>query len=325
MSSARSAFGGRLSRIAGLCVLTGCMLQAGCATLGTRQQVASEREDWRFAGRPGYKLTTDHYVIYTTVQDDMLVNTFPRLVETAYDYYAQLVPPAREPESKMPVYLFAQRAEWEAFTKQRFPRRAEALLQVRNGGYSEQGTSVIQYVTHASTFPLLSHEGFHQYLHCHVRKNVPSWLNEGLAVCCEGQRWSGNDHVKFDPWNNAIRRNMLAERLLQKRTVGLRELLRTHPGLVMNGPPSKVAAYYSQVWALALFLRESEYADRFAELVQHLGDENLEHRARAACIDSDGDMSSFGECLFRGFITDDIDGFEQEYVAFMRKHALGER
>ena len=142
--------------------------------------------------RPGHKLTTAHYEIYTTLRDEVLVNALPDFVEAAYENYpASSCPPVQEPDERMKVYLFATRGQWEGFTR-RFARGRvpPSFLKVRNGGYSEQGVSVIEYVAHQITFPLFAHEGFHQYLHHYVgTSRFRAWVNEGLAVYCEGQRW----------------------------------------------------------------------------------------------------------------------------------------
>ncbi len=312
-----------------LAAACGCGVWCGCAASGSGVPITFEQEEWYYAGHEGYKLTTEHYEIHTTITDDNLVNTFPRLVETAFAQYTSLAPPAVPTQARMPMYLFATRGQWADFTKRTFPpQRAKALLRIRNGGYSEKGLSATQYVTHATTFPLLAHEGFHQYLHVYVGQRVPAWLNEGLAVCCEGQRWRGNQNVDFEPWNNPLRRNKLAERLIQGRTVALRELLRTHPGLVISGPPSKVAAYYSQVWALIWFLKEGQdgkYAEGLDRLIAALSDPDVERYAKAAFISAEADEYHYGEYLFRHFISDDLNTIEREYVAFMRERVLGER
>jgi len=301
----------------------------GCAAPEKRGPAPHTEEPWSYGGREGRKLITAHYEIYTTVSDAYLVDTFPTLMEAAFARYASLVPPARADAGPMPLYLFATRAEWADFTRRTFPpERARVLLRVRNGGYAEQGVAAMQYVSHAITFPLLTHEGFHQYLHHHVNPRVPAWLNEGLAVYCEGMRWTGDWQVDFDPWQNGLRRNTLAERLVAGRTMPLPDLLRTHAGLVMEGPPSLVGTYYSQVWALMLFLREGadgKYAPALERLTHALGDPDLERRAKAAYITADSGAYDYGEYLFRAFITSDLESFEQEYVAYMRLFALGQR
>ena len=118
--------------------------------------------------------------------------------DTALRFYQTLVPASRTPDEPMRVFLFAKREEFKDFTERTFPARAEVLTKVRGGGFMENGITVIQYVAHATTFPVMTHEGFHQYLHQYATPGVPAWLNEGLAVLCDG--W-----CRLDPARNAGR------------------------------------------------------------------------------------------------------------------------
>lgn len=294
---------------------------AGCTQSKPREPVAFEREDWRFARRTGQKLTTEHYAIHTTLADNVLVDALPDFVEAAYAHYTSLVPPQRPPAGPMPVYLFVSRPEWEAFTRRFTGSRAPLFLKVRNGGYSERGTSVIEYVTHDVTFPLFAHEGFHQYLHHCVNTRIPAWLNEGLAVYCEGQRWGNVGLQSFDPWFNPTRRNALNEALASNRLYSLRQLLETHPGQVIDGNTQGVSTYYAQVWALVLFLQEGadgKYAPAFRRLLDQLGSVDVEQFARASHIWSERASFNFGEALFQTFISEDLDTVQSEYLAFVR-------
>ena len=226
----------------------------------------------------------------------------------------------------MKVYLFASRGQWEAFTRRFTGSRAQMFLKVRNGGYSERGVSVIEFVANSVTFPLFAHEGLHQYLHHYVQARIPAWLNEGLAVACEGQRWGDHGVKEFDQWFNPKRRNDLAAALVSNRLHALRTLLETHPGKIVGGSSQSVAAYYGQVWALVLFLQEGEkgkYAADFWRLLGALDEMKLEQYARAAHVWSDRRSFNFGEALFRSFISEDIDAVQDEYFAFMRERFLG--
>lgn len=297
----------------------------GCAQREEPRVITYTEREWRFADRMGTLLETEHYRIHTTVDDALLLKQFPRLMESAFEQYQKLVPPAYEPEDKTESFLLANRAEWEAFTQRRFPpERAEQLMKVRWGGYAEQGIAVIEYVSNAATYPVLAHEGLHQYLHNYVNQRVPAWLNEGLAVCAEGMRWSGDEEVIFDVWDNPSRRNHLAELVLRDELIPLRELLRTHAGRVIDGAPRRVQAYYAQVWALCLFLMDEEgpYAEKFAELRQSLGARNLERRARANFISQADGVYNYGESLFRALIDDDLESVERHYHEYMREKFL---
>ncbi len=86
-----------------------------------------------------------------------------------------------------------------------------------------------------------------------------------------------------------------------------------------------VTAYYGQVWALMLFLQDGEggkYRAKFRRLLDDLPTQDLERQARAAHIWSDSREFSYGESLFRSYISDDLGTIENEYLAFMRERFL---
>ena len=313
-------------------LVAGVTFMLGCAgsrkTTPVLEDVPFEIETWQYGGHDGRRITSEHYEIHTTLTDEVLLEALPQVVETAYLFYRELVPASREPQRRMQVYLFARRSEWVAFTRRFGQRRAKTLLKVRRGGYMERGITVAEYVSHAVTFPLLTHEGFHQYLYYCANRRVPAWLNEGLAVLCEGQRWGNVGLKEFDPWHNPVRRNMLAEALLRDDLFSLDELLRINAGHVVGGSTRRVGAYYGQVWMLVLFLREGEegkYAESFARLLEALGSKDLEDYARAYHVKSARHSYNFGRELFCNFISDDLETVEREYLAFLRRRILGGR
>ena len=320
------------SRVA-LFLLAGLVgIAGGCAGMRAKKPAFTDvdfrLEDWTYAGANGEKITTPHYEIYTTLTDPVLVEALPQALETAYAFYHELVPGATEVEQPMKVYLFARRGEWANFTRRFGPRRSSVLLKVRRGGYMERGITVAEYVSHAVTYPLLTHEGFHQFLyHCGYPR-VPAWLNEGLAVYCEGQRWTAGGLAEFDPWHNPQRRNALAELILRDELFSLDDLLSINAGSVVGGSNRKIGAYYGQVWALTLFLREGadgKYAEGFQRLLEALGSRDLEQYARAGFLKSERKSYNFGRDLFRCFIAEDVDAVELEYREFMRENFLGSR
>lgn len=296
----------------------GCSQQRG--VMVAVDDAPFEREAWQFGPNAGVKLTTEHYEIHTTVEDPRLIEAIPQALESAWQYYQMLVPVEQPLEERMRVFLFVEREEFEAFTKRFAPDRARLLLRVRGGGYTERGVAVMQYVSHSVTFPLLTHEGFHQYLYHCVNRRVPAWLNEGLAVVCEGQRWSDRGLQSFDPWYNPARRRVLSEALLREELIPLPRLLDINAGHVIGGSRRLIGKYYAQVWMFTLFLMEGaegKYADGFLKLREALGSQDLEPFARAAFVRSGDETYSFGRALFAAFISDEIDTVEREYRAFL--------
>ncbi len=325
-----------LSRRAVIAAIAAIALSAacGCANRDERPpfvppaETPYRVEPWRFGVRDGHRITTDHYVVYTTVRDASLLDALPRALETTYAFLQYTVPTPCAGSERMQVYLFANRDDWVRFTRATYPEKADLLTSIRNGGYTEGDVAVIEYVAHQVTGTLLAHEAMHQYLHHCARQRVPAWLNEGLAVLCEGQRWHSDGLADFDPSFNPSRRNALAESLLRQETFPLSELLRINAGHVVGGPVRDIAAYYAQVWALLLFLREGDegrYAAGLDQLLEALGDGRLEAHAAAASAASETGPLDAGTALFTAFISPDIETVDREYHRFMRQRILGER
>ncbi|MFO0839991.1 MAG: hypothetical protein U1D55_15900 [Phycisphaerae bacterium] len=308
------------------------LLIAGCVGGGKplfgNAPTAPQISEWSYRGRPGAQLVTEHYELHTTLRDAELIDAVARMLEVAFAHYQSLVPQAHTPEARMKVYLFATRSDWADFTGRLTGPRAPTFLQIRNGGYVENGIAVMEFAAHHTTFPLLAHEGFHQYLfHC-VRGNAPAWLNEGLAVSCEGQRWGRFDLLEFTPWENPLRHNALAEAIVRNEMTPLPQLLRIDAGDVIGGGTRRVGEYYAQLWGLMWFLRDSAsgaYGEGFSRLLAKLGSEDLEQYAEAAHIWSGKSDFSFGESLFRSFVTTDFDEFERKWHAFLKEKVLSSK
>lgn len=310
--------------------LVACGLISGCQQRTNQFEalgnIPFEEVGWKNGPKDGRILRSDHYDIYTTLTDRRLLETIPQVMETSYAYYARLAPAVRHPSERLRLYMFATRGDWAYFTRRFAPRKAPKLLQIQRGGYTERGVCVFNYNGHAATFALAGHEGFHQYLHHCVSGRVPAWLNEGLAVWCEGQRWNSDGLNEIDPWYNPRRRNALAEALLREELLPLPELLRINAGHVIGGVQRKINTYYAQVWALVLFLAEGEngkYAADFQRMLEALGDDSLDDFVAAGRATSAVDADNFGAALFTTFFGDDLATIESEYLHFMRRRILG--
>ena len=90
----------------GLASVTGCASTKKNKT-PVLENVPFEIDAWQYAGNSGRQIISEHYEIYTTLTDRMLLEALPQVVESAYRYYRELVPTAREPRQRMKMYLFA--------------------------------------------------------------------------------------------------------------------------------------------------------------------------------------------------------------------------
>jgi hypothetical protein len=303
--------------------IVGLLLLGGCAAGTSSSSVQYKSEDWAFGDVKGSRLTTEHYVLCTTCKSRPLVASMPAFVESCWTAYSHLVPPRLPPDKPMETYLFQSRWEWERFTEQFAPQRADTYKRIRSGGYSERGITVSHYGSRRSTLSTLAHEGLHQYLEATRGDFVPAWLNEGLATRFEAFDLDANGRPIFTPDKNYLRLDYLRTALASKSLLSLRDILGTHAGIEIQKQSTHVATYYSQVWSLVLYLlqppRTNPYHDGFQKLLAELGSDAMMRNARAyLATDTDGKMSE-GEAVFRSYITEDLDKFQADYEAFLRK------
>lgn len=274
-------------------------------------------------GEPGSVLTSDHYVIRTTCRHPRFVHVLPVFVETCYASYARLLSGKMTSAKRMETYLFQSRRQWERFTEQFSPRRANTYKLIRRGGYSERGITVSHYSRQASTLSILAHEGLHQYLTATGRDRIPAWINEGLACYFESFDLDLQNRPTPKPEKNALRRPALRKAVATGTLLPLREVLATNAGLAVQQRSSQVQTCYAQWWSLMVFLlrprSENPYYSGFHELLGDLGTEAMNRRAKAYLAADTAGTLTYGEAVFRAYITEDLDRFEAAYKAYLHK------
>jgi len=109
------------------------------------------------------------------------------------------------------------------------------------------------------TFARLGHESFHAYLenyvYPHARFDVPSWLNEGLAVMFEGGMLEG-ETLRVDAPNRAALTKIKAD-LAGPEPLGLARLLAAGPSAFLTPDQAAVPSaerHYAYAWGLAYWL-----------------------------------------------------------------------
>lgn len=302
----------RMSRRVVVCVL---MILAGCEKAPPVQYKVNP---WPLKQFKGFVVETEHYLIHTTVDDPMLHRACAALVEGQYERFSadlKLVP-----KLKMKGYIFANRLQWEAFTNATMGPRAKDYLRIRDGGYSAKNICAMYYLGRYPTLSVLGHEVFHQYLNCATDQPIPAWLNEGLSCYYEAHEWDQTTPL-FTPQKNTFRRETLADAVQAGRLFPLKALLATHAGEVSKLSQAKVGTYYSQVWALMRFLREGEdgtYAQPLRTLLDELGTRDMKTRVSGYLAVTAGSRDmGFGEAVFRVYITEELDRFEQAFTAYV--------
>ena len=243
-------------------------------------------EDWSGEGLVGRRYYTDHFEIISTLRDREFETALPAFCEAAHARYVQTIsfPPT---ESKLVTHVFADRAQWAAFTRRRFPERFDVYSRIRHGGFTEGSASAIFYVDRATALATIAHEGWHQYVNAHVVEPLPAWIDEGLGSYHEAIEYSGNE-PRFTPLRNTFRINALIDALRRDRLLTVRELVETDAGRVLiAGDDEATHAYYAQTWALITLLRHGangKFAGAFQRMMNDIAEGTFHARLSALCV-----------------------------------------
>lgn len=281
------------------------------------------------AGVPGLKLTTEHYEIFTTLLDPLILSQMPAFMESAYQgYNSQLAEPV-EVTSRFTIYLFAERTQWVAFTKDFAGALASVYCRIKAGAYYLNGSCVAYNIGRERTFSAVAHEGWHQFNGRCFRYRLPSWLDEGTAMLFE-------IHIQrqglfyFEPAQNLYRLVSLKKTLADNKMMPLKELIAMNPGEVLDeNSDTRLMAFYGQAYALVRFLKEDGYGRWQADYNRLLSDGlkgswNLPKMAAITAENRNipltvGWNRAVGTYLFAEYISGDIENIEKDYTAFCRK------
>ncbi|KPJ66859.1 MAG: hypothetical protein AMJ43_06820 [Coxiella sp. DG_40] len=286
-------------------------------------------EVWDNEYGPGLKLTTEHYEIFTTLLEPLMLCQVPGFLESAYRGYNGQLPEPIETTTKFPVYLFGERRQWEAFTKTFAGPQAGLFCKIKAGAYYLNGACVAYNIGRERTFSALGHEGWHQFNKKHFKFRLPSWLDEGIAMLFEVSRYE-EGLFYFEPGKNIYRLGALRSTLIKDKMIPLKELIAINPGEVLaTNETEAVMAFYSQSYALVRFLREEAFGKRLGNYHQLLlgglrGDWPLSEENKRIAADRNIALTiqwnrAVGTELFKYYIDDDFEKIEQEYTAFCRK------
>ncbi|MHC4891519.1 MAG: hypothetical protein ACYTEO_18855 [Planctomycetota bacterium] len=286
-------------------------------------------EIWPNKYGDGLIITTEHYEIYTTLLEPLMLSQVPGFVESAYRSYQGQMPEPIETTTKFTVYLFANRQQWEDFTKTFAGRQAPLFCKIKAGAYYLNGACVAYNIGRERTFSVLGHEGWHQFNSRHFEFRLPSWLDEGVAMLFEVSR-SEQGLFYFEPGRNVYRLGALKKTLETNKMIPLKELIAMNPGEVLAANQTEeLTAFYGQSYALVRFLREEGYGKRLRDFHRLLlgglrGDWPLNDIGKKIAADRNIPLTvrwnrAVGPLLFRYYIDDDFDEIEKEYIAFCRK------
>ncbi len=286
-------------------------------------------ETWDNPYGPGLKLTTDHYCIFTTLLEPLLLQTLPGYIESAYWGYNDQLPQPIETLTKFDIYLFGQRQQWESFTHAFAGDQAPVFCKIKTGAYYLNGACVVYDIGRKRTLSALGHEGWHQFNSRHFKYRLPSWLDEGIAMLFETCTYE-NGMYFFDAARNYQRLGALSETLTNGKQMLLKDLIATSPGEVLATDQSEtVMAFYSQSYALVRFLREADRGKRATRYHRLLWDGMLGEWPLDEATSKTAENRNLprtvewnhvvGPQLFERYVGSNFDRLEQEYSLFCRR------
>lgn len=285
-------------------------------------------EVWENDYGPGLKITTDHYEIFTTLLEPLMLSQVPGFMESAYRGYNNQLPQPIETATKFTVYLFAKREQWEDFTRVFTGPQAPLYCKIKAGAYYLNGSCVAYNIGRERTFSVLGHEGWHQFDSRHFTFRLPSWLDEGCAMLFEANRYD-RGLFYFEASRNLSRLGALKKTLMANKMIPLKQLVGMNPGEALTTNQDTVTAFYGQCYALVRFLREDNYGKRLGNYYKLMmdglkGKWPLEEKGRRIAADRNIPLTvwwnrAVGTKLFEYYISDDFDQIEREYLTFCRK------
>jgi Protein of unknown function (DUF1570) len=212
------------------------------------------------------------YLIHTNLTRDE-VRAFGKHMDTVYAQYEERF---REfhtrSKAQMPLYLLRTEDQYQRFMT------SQNIDATNTGGMfffspTSQGLATwTQGRSRSQAFQVLQHEGFHQFAFNRLGRELPTWINEGLAQYFEDAIIVG-DHMTTGLAN--ARRVEQVRRALESRTAidfaWLVGISADQWSDTLRGEPDRAALMYAQSWSVVFFLIHGEndrYQPAFARYLQ---------------------------------------------------------
>jgi hypothetical protein len=310
------------------------------------QRLAEEplpTQPWTFGDAPGHVIRTEHFRIFTTIDDGTYQRLLARVLEATHARMTLLHPNTRESSAAptaphvLDCYVFNSRGQWEAYTRARAGSNAPIYLQISAGGYCQEGVFAGYDIGREQTLSVVSHEAWHQYSWFAFKDRLPSWLEEGLATQNEAVEWEaqaapgggGKTQLQpiFRPEMNWRRFSSLQAAVKADRLWKLSDLLSTHAGQVIKMNQQRIDAYYAQLWSLVLFLESSPtYRPRLESLLADAAAGKLTGALAGTGV-TKRQIDNFtekwntvaGPVYTQKYFTPDLAALEKEYLAWVKE------
>ncbi len=283
-----------------------------------------KREPSTFGKTKSTLVTTPHYRIDTTIENEEMVERIAQVMEGALEQYRKLAPDVPLSEKPLQCYVFNDRNQWAQFTEAQTGADAKVYLRINRGGYSVRDWFVSYYIGERETISVAAHEGFHQYIGRNFKRRPPPFVEEGLSTLFEYVDWD----KELPRWRLSMNPNRLSalERSLKRETtMPLGELCAMHAGQVVSKQLWKVEMFYAQAWGFARFLVDGE-GGRYRPALQRMLTDLANDRALVpnAGPGANGLWNpATAKPLLEQYLGKKIEEIDKEYQAYMRKLVEG--
>lgn len=202
---------------------------------------------------------TKHYTVHTNLarKDAVSYGLHMDRVFRQYEQRFARTGMRKKDKGEMPLYLFRTQLDYRRFM-------AQYGIDVGNSGgiffvlpsAGAQGLATyVQGRPMTDTLTVLQHEGFHQFAYRYIGRDLPVWVNEGLA-----QYFEDGIIVKKKMslgLANARRVESMKTAIADDQTLPVRELLTISEeqwSQTLRADPAKASRLYDQSWSIVYFL-----------------------------------------------------------------------
>lgn len=213
------------------------------------------------------KVRTDHYSITTDI-GATFATELALTMEAAHKSYSERFDAlGLNRKSNHTVDVFSKRIGFEHFVGQALPNCCGAYILDRRAL-----AAYLSVERYGEVLKTLRHEGFHQFVHFHVKYPIPLWINEGLALNFESFiRTDGNDFIPGDAprWRVAYIRKAVKD----GKVWSLKKLfsLTNKQWLENMRSRQKYTLQYNQSWSIVHFLfntKDTKYRGRMVKYLR---------------------------------------------------------
>src|SRR5687768_2636457 len=213
-------------------------------TVVVAASAGAARSNWR-------RFNSRHYHVHTDIDSPLAEELVVRL-DGMYDEYARRLSgfgagPGND-AARSEVHLFARKHDFLEFTRNTHPNST--------GIFAPGADRLAAYLdSRASLRRTLQHEGFHQFAYHAISPELPTWLNEGMAVYFEEALWTGKSFLVGQVTPDRLKR--LQADVRNDRLIPFRELLaltQEQWNEKAAADPERSVTQYNQSWAMVHFL-----------------------------------------------------------------------